>query len=139
MEPSDDQIVVIDYVVVLVKPVRDLYLPVGQINGLHVARIEIDPSQQLAYRVHDVAEVKIAGGHFVQHRREKEKILAVDQRYLNIGIAGDGALQADCGIQAAKAPAQDENFLALAHDNSAISQNTLMAPLPEASCSKSAW
>jgi hypothetical protein len=39
-----------------------------------------------------VVKIQIAGGNFVQHRREEEEVVAIYQRNLDIAISGEPVL-----------------------------------------------
>ena len=43
--------------------------------------------EELSNRVHDVGDVKVARGDLVQHRREEEEILPIDERDLDVAAA----------------------------------------------------
>lgn len=112
MEPqSDHQMIVLQLVRVRrTDAVGDDDAPVGQVNHLHVAIKELH-APQLAHGIHDIGHVQIAGRHFVQHRREQEKVLAVDERDFHVRVTGQRLLQLQSGIQTAKPTAQNQNLL----------------------------
>jgi hypothetical protein len=49
------------------------------IDRFDVADEEVSLLEQLADRVYDVRRIEIAGGDFMQHRREQKKVIPIDQ------------------------------------------------------------
>jgi len=72
----------------MIKSMRNRHQLPLQIDRLDLPGKETDSLKQLAHGVHDIAQIEIAGGDLVQHRSEEKKVVAVHQRYLDIGIAG---------------------------------------------------
>ena len=70
--------VVVELVMVMVEAVRDGHPFCLNIDGVHVTGKEIHPFQKLAYRIHDIAKIEVAGRHFVEHGREQKKVVAVN-------------------------------------------------------------
>src|ERR671923_561454 len=66
------------------------------------------PLQQLAKRVDDRRQVEIAGGDFVQHRREQEIVFPVHDGDLYVGITRY-ALELPRRGQTAKAAPEDDD------------------------------
>ena len=62
-------------------------------------------------RIYDVAWRKIAGGYFVQHRREQNEILAADQCCLHVRPASQLFVQIHGGVQPGKSAAQNDDFV----------------------------
>src|SRR5215469_15248225 len=50
-----------------------------EINLVYFSGQEVHPVQHFADRIHDGCEIQIAGGDFVKHWREQEKVLPIDQ------------------------------------------------------------
>jgi hypothetical protein len=71
--------------------------------------VESRALEHFAHGVNDVAGFEIAGGDFVEHGSEESEIGFVDERDLVIGLAGEGALQAKCGVEAGETGAEDED------------------------------
>ena len=65
--------------------------------------------EHLAHRIDDVRHVEVAGGHLVQHRREGEEVLAVDECELNVGVTAELFLQLDGGVESAEAAAEQQD------------------------------
>src|SRR6516225_7375399 len=63
-----------------------------------------DSLKQFADRIHDVGEIEVAGGHFVQHGRKQEKVLAINKCDLEVRVTGHRLLQLERGVQPAEAP-----------------------------------
>src|SRR5260370_4215449 len=57
-----------------------------QIDALNIARKEIDVTQHLAHRINNVCNVEIARRDLVQHRRKKKEVVAVYERYRDVGM-----------------------------------------------------
>src|SRR5688500_17875085 len=76
-----------------------------------------------------MCEVQIAGGDFVQHGCEEEKVLPIDQNDLNIGVAGQRFFQMQRGIQAAKATPQDHNACPFIRAHAATSSACVVHPI----------
>src|SRR5581483_11089630 len=119
-------------VMVMVDAVRNRNDLALDVDRLDVTCEEIDPLEQLADWVDDIRQVQIAGSHFVQHRREQEKVFAVDERDLHVRVACEGLLQFDGHVQTAETTAENQDARAVAHNCSfsmaATSQNTLITP-----------
>src|SRR6516225_10755031 len=92
---------------VLVEPVRDNDTVTGQVDGLNITLKKPDVSQHFANRIYDVREIEVARCHFMQHRREKEKILLTDQRDFEIGIAA--LFELERRVETAEAATKDED------------------------------
>ncbi len=70
----------------MIKAVGDRRPSLFEIDPIDLASKEVDTAQHLADWIHDRREVQVAGRHFMQHGREQEKILPIDQSNLNGGI-----------------------------------------------------
>ena len=144
---TDDQVIVWNLVVVMIEPVRDGHeLPV-EIDRFNLPGKKIDSLEELSYRIHNVREIEIAGGDFVQQRSKQKEVVPVHQRDFDTGIARQGVIQMNGGVQSGKAAAENENpsFLLLSHKSppvnarysSATSQKTLIEPFGFVSLLKS--
>jgi len=56
-------------------------------------------------------QVQVAGRDLVQHGRKEEEVLAVDEGHLDIQVTGQGLLQLQRRVEAAKSTAQDQDPL----------------------------
>src|SRR6266853_2244761 len=74
------------HVIVAIKAVENSYRPVSQIDTLDFAVDEINLPQDFAHGIDDVSEVQVAGGDFVQHWCEQEKIFFTDHGDFKIRI-----------------------------------------------------
>jgi len=113
----DNKVIVWKLVMVMIKSVRHGHKLAFQIDGFNVSREKADPPQKLSHGIHDVGEIEIAGGNFVQHRSEQKEIIPVHQRDLDIGIAGQSVIQVDGRVQPGEAAAKndDPSFLWFSH------------------------
>src|SRR5262252_1951140 len=64
-----------------------------EINLVYFPCQEVHTAQHLADRIHDRCEIQIAGGDFVKHRCEQEKVLTIDQGDFDRRITGKFPLQ----------------------------------------------
>jgi hypothetical protein len=53
------------------------------IDLVNLSREETDTPQHLAGWIYNRCEIKVAGRHLVKHGREQEKVLAIDEGYLD--------------------------------------------------------
>jgi hypothetical protein len=83
--------------------------PALEVDPLHLAHEEHRAAHHPADRIHDVGDVEVARGHLVQHRREQDEVVAVDDGDLDLGIPRDGALQLDGGVHPGEPAAQDHD------------------------------
>ena len=86
------------------RAVDDVHPPCWKINGLNFAVEKPDFLKQLADRIHDVGDIQVAGGHFVQHGRKQEKVLAINKCHLEVRVTGPRLLQLERGVESAEAP-----------------------------------
>jgi hypothetical protein len=114
---SEDYMVVVEFVMVVVKTMGDRHPFRLNIDRVHLTRKEIHPSQKLAYRIHDVAEIEIAGRHFVEHGRKQKEVVAVNQRDLDIGPTGQHPLEINGRLQATESAAENEDLCRFIHGN----------------------
>src|SRR5260221_2160638 len=84
---------------------------VWQIDPLDLTDKDFDAAEQLAEGIDNVRDLQVTGSDFVQHRREQEKIIATDQANLYLGRARQQFLHVQCGIDAAKTAAEDDDSL----------------------------
>src|SRR5918996_2933697 len=90
-----------------VDAVANDHLLCREIDGPDFAVKEIRSLQELSDRIDDGRDVEVTGGYFVQHRREEKKILAVDQRDIDVRILAEYLFQFQGGIESAKTTAQN--------------------------------
>src|SRR6266478_3588315 len=103
---SEDEVVVLERVGVMVETVRYHSCAILQIDALNIAREKIDVTQHLAYGINNVCDVEIACRDLVQHRRKKKEVVAVYERYCDVGMFP--ALKLQRGIKAGKATTKNE-------------------------------
>lgn len=67
--------------------------------------------------IDNIGEIKIAGRNLVQHRGKQKEVIAIDERYLDILVAGESIVEMHRGMQTREAAAQNQNprLLAGAH------------------------
>src|SRR3954449_11165352 len=85
-----------------------------QVDGLYFSEEETDVPQQLAEGVDDVRGREFPGGDFMKHWGKEEKVLAADEDDFDARITSERLLQTQCGVHAAKAPAENHNALSRA-------------------------
>jgi hypothetical protein len=104
----------------MTESVRNRYQLPLQIDEFNFAGKKVSPLQELSDRIHDIREIKIAGRYFVQHRSEQKEIVAIDQRDLDVGIAGQSVVEVDRCMQPREAATeyQDSSFLLFTHKDS---------------------
>src|SRR6516165_3406072 len=103
------EVLIIDLVLMTFRAVDDVHPPGWKINGLNFAVEKPDFLKHFADRIHDVGDIQVAGGHFVQHGRKQEKVLAINKCDLEVRVTGHRLLQLERGVQPAEAPAQYQN------------------------------
>src|SRR5262249_31003971 len=109
----DDQVVVHELVRVrLADSVSHHHSFVFQVDRLNIAVAKLDALQKLSHWINYVSYVENPGGYLMQHRSEQEKIVAVDQSDLHIGIARQRLFEFERRINAGK-PAAENNDLCL--------------------------
>ncbi len=94
-------------------PVGDDHPPRLEVHRLHLALDELHPPEEFPDRVHDVRHVEVAGGDLVEHGREEEEVLAVDERDLEARVMGQSFLEMEGGVDAAEPASQDQDPRAL--------------------------
>ena len=93
----------------VVEAVRDGHdLPV-EIDRFYFPGEKIDPLQELSDRIDDIGEIEITGGDFVQHRRKQKEVVAIYQRDLDIGIAGQRVLEVNRRMESGETAAENQN------------------------------
>src|ERR1700739_1115948 len=80
-----------------------------EIDRFHFSREEVDPLQEFSNGIDDICKIKIAGRDFMQHGGKQKEVVAVDQRNLDVGIAGQGIVEVNRRMQPGKATAENEN------------------------------
>jgi len=83
-------------------PLRKVNRPNFRFNKLHVA-------QNTAERIDNIARIKIAGGDLVQHRREQNEILTVDQSNFSVCAASQVFIQVHCRAQPGESASRDDH------------------------------
>src|SRR5690349_12913037 len=96
---TNDQVLVIKLVMMMVETARYLDLLPFQVNGLNFTGEEVDALKQPPHRTDDVGYVQIAGCYFVQHRAEEKKILAVNQSNFQPGVPINNMVQMHGGVK----------------------------------------
>ena len=104
---GEHEVVVVQRVGVLVKPVADDDSARREVDRLDLPCEKADVAQQFPDRVDGVGQVEVAGGHFVQHGREQEEIFLADQRDFEVGLAT--LLEFEGRVEAPEAAAEDED------------------------------
>jgi len=90
-----------------------------EVDRFDVAIEKANALEHLAHRIHDVRDVEIARGHFVQHGREQKEILFIHERHFDVRIAGQGLIEMQRSIESAKAAAENDDLgsLVVSHGN----------------------
>src|SRR6266566_9358306 len=91
----------------MLEAVRDDNALPFDIDLIHIATEKVHPPDHFSDGINDVRQVEIARCDFVQHWREQEKILAIDQCDIETLIVAFLELQR--GIKTTKAAAENEN------------------------------
>src|SRR5215813_6865562 len=94
---------------VVVEAVRDGHNLPLEIYRFHLSREKVDPFQELSHRIDDIREIEIAGGDFVKHGSKQKKVVAINQRDLDVGIAGQRIVQMNRRMLPGKTAAENEN------------------------------
>ena len=128
------QAVILQLVMMVITPVRNLDHLFLEVNAFHVTLKELYMFKKLADGIDDVRHVQVAGRDFVKHGREEKKVVVVHECNLDVRISSDRPFQLKSGVQTPKAAAENDNPFA---HNSATSQKILIAPLAFKSLSKS--
>src|SRR5262249_3429157 len=80
----------------------------GKVNAIDFTSKEVYPPQHLADRIHDGGEIQVAGRNLVQHGREQEEVVAIDQHDLYT-VPSELLLQLHRHSHAGKASAENDN------------------------------
>src|SRR6516164_175690 len=104
----------------MIEAMRDNDLPAGKVDRFNVAGEEVHPLQHLAHRVDNSGEVEVARGHLVQHGREEEKVLAVDERDLDVWVASQRFLQLHGCVQTGESTAENQDAFGLVDAHSSL-------------------
>src|SRR4051812_19123071 len=78
---AQDEMVVLQFVMMVLLAVRDPNRFCIQIYTLDFAVEDLYALQQFSNRAYDVRDVQIARGDLMKHRRKEEKVFPVDQSY----------------------------------------------------------
>src|SRR5271167_713186 len=105
--------VIFQRVVVMIETMGNDDLFGGKVDRFNLAGEEVNPLEHLANRVDDGSKVEVARRHLVQHGREEEEVLAVDQRNLDVRVASERFLELHRRIQASESAAEDQNSFGL--------------------------
>src|SRR2546422_10807758 len=103
--------IVRELVLVIFLAVRDQNLLSLEVDLFYGSVEETHAAEQLPDRIDDVRRIEIAGGDFVQHRREEKKVVTVHQGHLDLRIACQAFFDLEGGVKSAEAAAQDQNPL----------------------------
>ncbi|MFN8643862.1 MAG: hypothetical protein U0802_20205 [Candidatus Binatia bacterium] len=97
--------------------VGDGHHPRAQVDVQHLSVEERGAAEQLADRVDDVGEIEVGGRHLVQHRREEEEVVLVDQRDLDGRVAAEEPFELHHRVDPAEPAAEDHDarWAPLAH------------------------
>jgi len=95
---------------VVVESMRDNNLLSRNIDTLDFAGEKLHPSKQLAHGIHNRGQIQVAGRDLMQHRSEQEKVIAIDEPYLD-AIMSEPSLQLHRGRDSHEAPAEYEYSL----------------------------
>src|SRR6516225_2258562 len=109
--------------VMMIEAMRDNNLLAGKVYGFDFASEEVHPLEHLAHGIDDGGEVEVARRHLVQHGREQEKVLPVDERHLDIRIASQRFLLLHGGVQTGESTAQNQDAFGLVDTHSSLPVN----------------
>ena len=98
---------VFERVRVMIETVRYDDRTLFHIDALDIAREKVDMAKHLAHRINDVGDIEIARCDLVQHRRKEKEVVAVYERYFDVGIFP--ALKLQRGIKAGEATTENEH------------------------------
>jgi hypothetical protein len=102
------------------------------VNTVHLGLDKSHVTKNASYRIDNVARVKLARRHFVQHRSEQHEILAAHERHVDIRAARESLVEIHGRAEPCEAAARydDLHLLRRAHDRGAPAQWTATA-VPE--------
>src|SRR5229473_4833986 len=95
-------------------PTKAVDAPCGQIDRLDLGLDKPYVTKNATDWIDDVAGIKVARGDFVQHWREQNEVLAVDQDNFCIPAASQRFVQIHSRAQSGKSAAQND-YLGLLH------------------------
>jgi hypothetical protein len=104
---GEHQVVVNENVLVLRQAVANLDAASLDIDSDDLPAYEVASPKQRSNGTHDVRDVEIARRDLVQHRREQEEVVTIDERNFNGSVTRQQLLEAKGGIQAAEAGTQN--------------------------------
>ena len=107
----EDQVVVGQLVRVPV-PVGDRHRAGREVDLLDVPVEELHVRDELADRVDDVRDVEVARRDLVEHRREEEEVVPVDDRDVDVREAEEPLVELQGRVDAAEAAADDHDLSA---------------------------
>jgi hypothetical protein len=81
-----------------------------KIDSLHVGFDNLHVTKNAPERIYDVVWRKIAGGYFVQHRREQNEVLAANQRDLDVVATGQRLVEMLRCVKSAESAARNNDF-----------------------------
>src|SRR5215831_15388600 len=96
---------------IVMAPMRNHYLLVGQINPLDLTHENFGVAEKFPEWIDNVRDFQIARSNFVEHGCEQEKIVATYQTNLYFRVGSQQFLQMQSGIDARKTAAQNDNSL----------------------------
>src|SRR5262245_34591061 len=97
-----NQVVVFQFVVMMLRAVKNGYSFGSKIDALHIAIKEVHAFQHFAKGIHDIGEIQIACRNFMQHWSEEKKVFSIDECYFGVWIAGERFFQLQCSIEASE-------------------------------------
>ena len=96
-------------VVMVVETMRDGHDLPFEIDRFHFSREEIDSLQEFSDGIDDICEIEITGCDLMQHRRKQKEVVAIYQRDLDIGIAGQRVLKVNRRMESGETAAENQN------------------------------
>src|SRR5262249_22994535 len=111
----ENKMVVFDCVRVPIESMRDNNLFFLGVDLVHIATEKIHVANHFPDRINDVCQIQIARGDLMQHRREKKKVLAINDSHLKPRVPKLFELQR-C-VKPAKAATENEDTGFVTHRN----------------------
>src|SRR5215831_14620430 len=110
----ENKMVVFDCVRVPIESMRDNNLFFLGVDLVHIATEKIHVANHFPDRINDVCQIQIARGDLMQHRREKEEILAIYDSDLESRVPA--SLEFQRRVKTAKSATENKHACLVAHN-----------------------
>ena len=109
---GDQQVIELDRARAAIEAIGHGHRPGREVHRRGLRAQELHPAQRLADRHDDRARVEASRRHLVQHRREEEEVLRVDEQHFDPRIARHRPLELERGVEAGESGPEDHDSLA---------------------------